>query len=68
MSEYPGDWPLSDGRTVRLITKDELLRWQDVEPGKVLTTIAGKEVAAKDMDDDDRYGFIAAGFVIGRIR
>lgn len=63
---YAGDWPISDGtgRTVRLITLQELRRWQNEEPGVILTTIHGDEVAVEDMDDDVRYGFIAAGFVV----
>ncbi len=65
---YPGDWPLEDGtgRVVRLLKLAELHRWQDVEPDKILVTIAGNEVMAKDMDADSRVGFIAAGFVIGK--
>ena len=67
MSIYAGDWPLDDGtgRVVRLIQVEELRRWQDVEPDKILVTIAGNEIMAKDMDDDVRMGFVAAGFVIG---
>ena len=64
MSEYPGDWPLPDGRVLRLITLEELYRWRDVEPEKILVTINGNAIMAKDMDADTRAGFIAAGFVI----
>jgi len=64
MSEYPGDWPLEDGRTIRLIQLEELRRWQSVEPEKILISIFGEEVKAKDCDDDVRNGFVAAGFWI----
>ena len=66
MSEYAGDWPLDDGtgRVIRLIQLEELRRWQDVEPDKMLVTITGDEVMVKDMDEDTRVGFVAAGFVI----
>ncbi len=63
---YAGDWPLDDGtgRVVRLIKLEELQRWQDVEPDKILVTIAGNAIMAKDLDADCRVGFVAAGFVI----
>ena len=63
---YAGDWPLDDGtgRVIRLIQLEELRRWQDVEPDKMLVTIKGNAIMAKDMDEDTRMGFIAAGFVI----
>ena len=64
MNDYPGDYKLKDGRILRLLRLEELRRWQDVEPDKVLTDIFGQAIFAKDCDDDIRYGFVAAGFEI----
>jgi hypothetical protein len=62
--EYVGDIQLPDGRTLRLLRLEELRRWQDVEPDKVLVTLNGDAIMAKDMDDDARFSFIAAGFIV----
>jgi len=56
--------PKHEGKTIQLLTKDELYLLQATHPDKILITIFGEEKMAKDVDDDTRGGFIGAGHVI----
>lgn len=51
-----------DGKTILLLTGEELEKLQREEPNKVVISIFGEETLAKDCDLDTRFGYSAYGF------
>lgn len=52
-----------EGFTVYLMTQKELYDLQAIAPETLLINIFGKVIPAKDMNDDIRFGYTAAGLL-----
>jgi len=52
-----------EGKTIILLTLDELDSLKDVDPSHQLVSIFGEVVLAKDADRDTRFGYVAFGLL-----
>lgn len=52
-----------EGKTISLLTLDELQHIQKSKPNEILIDIFGDEHLAKDCDDETRFGYVAYGYI-----
>lgn len=50
-----------EGKTILLLTGQELALTQKNNPNEILINIFGEEVPARDCDDETRFGYVAYG-------
>ena len=53
-----------EGETIDLLNVGELQALKRNDPEFILISINGKEVMAKDADEDDRMGYVAYGVLV----
>lgn len=53
-----------DGKTIALLTIDEMNELQINKPDDVVISIFGEETKAKDCDLDTRFGYVAFGYLV----